>query len=375
MINSHKFIKALKSSNIKLVTGVPDSLLKDLHKHLEKIFKTNHVISTNEGSAVGLAIGSYLSTKQPAVVYFQNSGLGNIINPISSLADNKVYGIPMILLIGCRGELKNKKQVKDEPQHKKQGEITLNQLKLLKIPYKIISQKTKNINQIISKIKKKTILINNPVAIVIRKNTFKSENLRKKNNINLNSREKIIKNILLNSPSKSIFVTTTGMISREFYEIKKKYSKLKQKYFLVIGGMGHANQISAGIAKFTKNYKIICLDGDGSILMHLGSLALNQNIRNLCHIILDNSSHDSVGGQPTVSKKINMLMLGKSLGYKYVKEIKEYKLNENLIKKFTNLKQSSMTIIKCSKGNRMNLGRPKESPKILKNNFFESLDE
>ena len=197
------------------------------------------------------------------------------------------------------------------------------------------------------------------------------KNHKKKNNINLNSREKIIENILLNSPSKSIFVTTTGMISREFYELKKKYSKLKNKYFLVVGGMGHANQISAGIAKFKKNYKIICLDGDGSILMHLGSLALNQGIKNLCHIILDNSSHDSVGGQPTVSKKINMLMLGKSLGYKYVNEINELKLNDNLIKKVTNLKQSSMTIIKCSTGNRMNLGRPKESPKTLKNIFLK----
>ena len=371
MIDSHKFIKAFKSSNIKLVTGVPDSLLKDLHKPLEKIFKTNHVISTNEGSAVGLAIGSYLSTKQPAVVYFQNSGLGNAINPISSLADSKVYGIPMILLIGWRGEFNKKKQVRDEPQHKKQGEITLNQLKLLKIPYKIIGQKTKNLNKLITQIKKKTISINNPVAIVIRKKTFRNEKSQKKNNINLNSREKIIENILLNSPSKSIFVTTTGMISREFYELKKKYSKLKNKYFLVIGGMGHANQISAGIAKFKKNYKIICLDGDGSILMHLGSLALNQDIKNLCHIILDNSSHDSVGGQPTVSKKINMFMLGKSLGYKYVNEINELKLNNNLIKKVTNLKKSSMTIIKCSTGNRMNLGRPKESPKTLKNIFLK----
>lgn len=370
MIDSHKFIKALKSSKIKLVTGVPDSLLKDLHKPLEKIFKTNHIISTNEGSAVGLAIGSYLSTKQPAVVYFQNSGLGNAINPICSLADKKVYGIPMILLIGWRGELYKKKQIKDEPQHKKQGEITLNQLKLLNIPYKIIDHRTKNLNKLISETKKKTISINNPVAIVIRKNTFKSNKTKINKNIDFYSREKIIENILLNSPSKSIFITTTGMISREFYELKKKYSKLKKNYFLVIGGMGHANQISAGVAKFKKNHKIICLDGDGSILMHLGSLALNQDINNLCHIVLDNSSHDSVGGQPTVSKSINMYMLGKSLGYKNVMKINSSKLSNKLIKKVTHLKQSSITIIKCLKGNRVNLGRPKESPKTLKNIFL-----
>ena len=172
MINPDAFCLALKKAGYSFVTGVPDSLLKELSKNFIKKFKKNHIISTNEGSAIGFAIGYYLSKKKPAAIYLQNSGLGNIINPITSLANPKVYGIPMLLIIGWRGEIKNKVQIDDEPQHKFQGEITLKQLRLLDIPYNVIDSKTKNFTQIIKNLKKKSINSQTPVAIVIRKNTF-----------------------------------------------------------------------------------------------------------------------------------------------------------------------------------------------------------
>ena len=174
MIKPFNFVQTLRKLKIKFVTGVPDSLLKDICNYIDKSFpKNKHIIATNEGSAVALAIGHYLASKKPALVYMQNSGLGNIINPTTSLADPKVYGIPIIFLIGWRGEnLKNGRQIKDEPQHLKQGKITLRQLEILEIPYKTIDRKTKNVDFILKKLKKLALKRSGPVALVVKKGAF-----------------------------------------------------------------------------------------------------------------------------------------------------------------------------------------------------------
>ena len=371
MINPDAFCLALKKVGYSFVTGVPDSLLKELSKNFIKKFKKNHIISTNEGSAVGFAIGYYLGNKKPAVVYLQNSGLGNIINPITSLANPKVYGIPMLLIIGWRGEIKNKFQIKDEPQHKFQGEITLKQLKLLNIPHKIIDSKTKNFVKIINDLKKKSLRSKTPVAIVVRKDTFLKSihNFSNKKKYNF-VREDAIKDIIKTTKgTNTVIVSTTGMTSRELYELRKKNNQNHFRDFLTVGGMGHASQIAAGLALNSKK-KIICIDGDGSMLMHTGSLGISAQINNFLHIIINNSSHDSVGGQPTLGKTLNLGEIGKNFGYKTCYSISKKNQLIKILSKCIKSQKSSLIVINCDKGGRKDLGRPEKNMRKRKDLFL-----
>ncbi len=373
MINPDQFIQVIKKNKINLITGVPDSLLKNLTNRIDKKFK-NHFISTNEGSAIAFAIGHYLSTKKPGLVYLQNSGLGNIINPITSLAHPKVYGIPIFLVIGWRGEMKNLKQINDEPQHKKQGEITLNQLRLLDIPFKIINHNTKNLDKIFKTLLKISEKKQSPVALVVRKNTFKNLGNKKKqiNKKNL-YREEIIKNIIEISHDDNIIVSTTGMTSRELYEIRKSKNQNDLKDFLTVGGMGHVSQIAAAIAMNKRKSKVICIDGDGSLLMHLGSLGLGSKFKNLIHILINNECHDSVGGQPTLGKSINFTKIAKICGFKNTVLVKKKNLIKKNLKKAFEQKSSSFLQIDCKKGYRENLGRPDKNMNKRKNFFIKRL--
>ena len=350
MINPDAFCLALKKAGYSFVTGVPDSLLKELSKNFIKKFKKNHIISTNEGSAIGFAIGYYLSKKKPAAIYLQNSGLGNIINPITSLANPKVYGIPMLLIIGWRGEIKNKVQIDDEPQHKFQGEITLKQLRLLDIPYNVIDSKTKNFTQIIKNLKKKSINSQTPVAIVIRKNTFMKSihNFSDKKKYNF-LREDVIKDIIRATKDKNItIVSTTGMASRELYELRKKSNQNHFRDFLTVGGMGHASQIATGLA-FNSKKKIICIDGDGSMLMHTGSMGISAQMNNFLHIVINNNSHDSVGRQPTLGKILNLKEIGKSFGYKMCYSVSKKRQLIKILNKCIKSQKSAIIVINCDK--------------------------
>ena len=374
MINPDNFIKAIKNNKINFITGVPDSLLKNLTNRINEKFK-NHIISTNEGSAVSFAIGHYLSTKKPGIVYLQNSGLGNIINPITSLAHPKVYGIPIILIIGWRGEINKLKQISDEPQHKKQGQITIKQLKILDISFKIINQNTKNLNQLFKNLIKISKKKQSPVAILVRKNTFKSlsKKISNRTSKNLLFREDIIKDIVDVTTSKNIILSTTGMASRELFEIRKNKNQNKLMDFLTVGGMGHVSQIAAGIAMNKKKKKIICIDGDGSLLMHMGSMGISSKFNNLIHILINNKSHDSVGGQPTLGKSINFSKIAKLCGYKSCLLLKKRNSIKKGIKKALNSKKSFFLQINCEKGSRKDLGRPSKNMKERKDFFIKKI--
>ena len=370
MIDPDKFSKAVKK-NIKLVVGVPDSLLKYVCHSLKSKFKKNYIISNNEGSSIAFAIGHYLCTNLPALIYMQNSGIGNAINPLVSLAHKKVYGIPMVLLIGWRGELKKNIQLADEPQHLTQGKITLEQLKLLQIPYKILNSKEKKIDTLIKNLKNQALKIKGPVALIVRKNTFSKVNL--KNEIENNRyllRENIIEIILKNIPKNSIIVCTTGLASRELYELRKKNNLNICSDFLTVGGMGHSSQIAAGIA-FSSKKKIVCIDGDGSILMHLGSIINSSKQSNLTHILINNNVHDSVGGQTTNSSAIDFSKVAKELGYKICKRVyKEDDIN-NEVNKLVRKNVSSFIEIKSNPGYKLGIGRPKETLSYRKKNFMK----
>ena len=282
----------------------------------------------------------------------------------------------MILLIGWRGEiLDDKSQLEDEPQHRAQGKITCKQLELMGIDYFVLDSKNNDYKKLINKYLVKSINNSVPFAIVVRKNCFKknkkvnSKNRSKK----LLSREKIIKIIIKSIPNNTITVSTTGFTSRELFEIRKSEKMGHANDFLTIGGMGHTSQIAAGIAFAKPSQRILCIDGDGSLLMHSGSMAVNALCSNLVHIVINNGVHDSVGGQPTLAKNINLSELARSFGYGFSVTVD----NENdLIK---NLKDAFKVNISCfievksESGARSDLGRPELSARIMKKMFMDEL--
>jgi len=365
MISPKKFLTYLKKENINFFAGVPDSLLKDLCFYIsDHTTKKNHVIAANEGNALALGIGYHLATKQIPMIYLQNSGLGNIINPLLSLSDPEVYSIPSLLVIGWRG----KPGIKDEPQHKKQGRVMLKMLEAMEIPYEIITPKDtenkiiKTLSKTIKSIKKRS----HSEAIVVEKNTFEeyryNKNVAKPYSMN---RETALQHILSTIRKNDIVIATTGFTSRELYEYRVATTKIHYNDFLTVGGMGHASQIAIGIAAHKSRKNIYCLDGDGSLLMHMGSLAINAgiNCKNFKHIIFNNGSHESVGGQPTVGHSINFHKIAKEAGYGLVIVAKTYAQILNGIKKMETYKEgASLMEVKISQGTRKDLGRPKHSP-------------
>ena len=373
MIDCKFFYDKLQSSGLNFFTGVPDSLLKDICAYItENTIANNHIISSNEGSSIGLAIGYHLSTDKIPVVYMQNSGLGNIINPILSLADKKVYSIPMLLLIGWRGE----PNVKDEPQHIKQGEITLGMLDTMEIDYEILPDKNELVEEtlfrLVSNIKQNSA----PAALIIRKGTFSNYQLNDNNSKFEMNREDAIKIILDNLPKNSAVVSTTGKTSREVYEFRVNNNDNKNVDFLTVGGMGHCNQIALGIAMQKPDKNIVCIDGDGAALMHLGALGIIGDIspKNFMHIVINNGSHDSVGGQPTIGFKISFSEIAKKLRYKECLTFQNQKELKNYLLKKTRFNGPVLIEVLVNKGARSNLGRPKSSPLENKNNFKDMLN-
>lgn len=369
MIKIQKFIDELKKNNLNFSTGVPDSLFKNLCYGFERNFKEKNIIAASEGSAIAIGIGYHLSSKKIPIVYMQNSGLGNAINPLVSLADKKVYKIPIFLIIGWRGE--RKKKFKDEPQHLTQGLITENFLKNLNIKYNIINNKS-NFKKIIKKLCQKAKKKNEVVALLVRKNSFENEYDQKQNKSKLMLREQVLNVIVKRIPNNSIVISTTGILSRELNELIKK-NNLKLRNFMCVGGMGHAISVAQGIAINKKN-KVFCFDGDGSITMHLGSLTTSSKHKNLIHIVFNNFSHESVGGHDNAGKHVKFFKLSKEIGYNKNYLCKNKKdILQSIDSSLKNKKSSFIEII-IKKGHRKNISRPKEKMLTLKKKFLESIN-
>lgn len=378
MLPPAQFAEALDRAGLRFVTGVPDSLLKDVCAYLTTTLpREQHVIATNEGSAVGLAIGHFLATGHPALVYMQNSGLGNAINPLASLADPLVYGVPMLLMIGWRGEIgTNGNQIHDEPQHVKQGQITLAQLEVLDIPHYILSAETTDVVDVIERARAEAVARPGPVALVIRKGTFEAFALTKTGERNhLASREAAIKCVADVIPANVPIVSTTGMASRELFEYRKACSKGHGCDFLTVGGMGHAGQIAAGIALALPSRKVVCLDGDGAMLMHLGALAVTARQKNMVHVVINNGAHDSVGGQPTLATELNLVEIARSLGYGSAVSVDDPADIAARLSAALASDRSAFIEIACRTGARADLGRPDTRPQENKAQFMRFLAE
>ena len=365
MIRPEFFIEKLRENGIDCFAGVPDSLLKNICAYITDHCDTEHnIIAANEGAAVGLAAGHYLATGQPACVYMQNSGEGNIINPLASLTDPEVYNIPVLLLIGWRG----RPGVHDEPQHVKQGKVTTGLLNTMGINFDVLSKEEdkaeKQIAKAIDALKK-----NDVYALVIEKDTFEDYKLQnvEKNDLTM-SREEAIQTVAAALGEKDCIVSTTGMISRELFEYRAVMNQGHERDFLTVGSMGHASQIALGIAMAKPDRTVWCFDGDGAAIMHMGSMAIvaNKAPKNYVHVVFNNGAHDSVGGQPTVGLKIDLPAVAKAVGYKATISVAS---KEELEKELSTLNSQLSTVgghvlleVKVKKGNRKDLGRPTTTP-------------
>ncbi len=370
-INPIDFYKNLLIHNVNFFTGVPDSLLKEFCLCVDDfVSQKKHIITANEGNAIALASGYHLATGELPMVYMQNSGLGNAINPLLSLCDPDVYSIPIILLIGWRGE----PGVKDEPQHIKQGRVQLDLLKTMDIPFEIISKDEKEFDKKIFKSIKIAKKHNRPVALLVKKGTFDVyKNPKKNKNNTLMSREEALNIILNNLSDDSIIISTTGKTSREIFEIREKNNELHNKDFLTVGSMGHCSSIALGIAIAKPERKVICIDGDGSLIMHMGSLSTigKLNTSNFCHILINNKVHESVGGQQTSADIINISSLAKANGYNNVFSLNDKEQLEAQINKFIKYPGPWLLEVLVKAGSRKNLGRPSIKPIENKLDFME----
>lgn len=357
MIKVEELIKLLKKNESKFFTGVPDSILTALSSSLKN--ENNHIIATNEGSAISLGIGHYLATKKIPTIYMQNSGLSNALNPLISIAHEKVYSIPLILIIGWRGSPK----VKDEPQHNAKGEITEKILELLNINYTILRLNS-DLNLFDKQIKyakqNKSI-----VACLIEQGTLGKS--IKSPNINLYDLDKefFFKTFLECIENKTKIISSTGFNSREIMYVREKYDLRNGEDFYMVGGMGHTSSVALGYSLSSKN-KTVCIDGDGSLLMHLGSIKTAGTFanKNFKYILMNNGCHDSVGGQNTYASEINFDKLSKSIGFKNYYLIHKSEQLEKKIKCFLSQKTPGFMEVRISNSKIKELPRPMDLIKI-----------
>lgn len=367
MIDTAKFYEYLAQNDLDTFFGVPDSLLKDICAYItSNTTSDKHILTANEGNAVALAAGHYLATGKPAVVYLQNSGLGNIVNPLISLADEEVYNIPLLFIVGWRGE----PGVKDEPQHIKQGEITLTLLDNLGVKTIIL---TDNYQSAIDEAVTYMDETLKPVALVVRKDTFAKFALPKVLAKYTITREAALEALLTLIDKESVIVSTTGKTSREVFELRVKQGDSHERDFLTVGSMGHASSIALGISLATEK-KVYCLDGDGAMLMHFGGLGIvaHNAKENFKYIVINNGAHESVGGQPTIAFDLDTKAILKGLGFSKVFEATTISEINEAFPKLDKTKKSAL-VLYVKQGSRDNLGRPTTTPQENKEAFMKFL--
>lgn len=362
MIRPSYFYDLLLKNGTDFFAGVPDSLLKNFCAYVtDNAPAEKHIISANEGSATGLACGYHFATGRIPMIYMQNSGEGNMVNPLMSIADPDVYSVPILIVIGWRGE----PGVHDEPQHVKQGKVTCTLLDAMQVPYEILSENEEDLPAQFEKAYKYIKENNAQYAFVIRKGTFDEYKLQKNDAVNGNmSREEAIEKIMLSAAPSTAFVSTTGMASRELYELRDKHGMSHEKDFLTVGGMGHASQIALTIAINKKDRQVYCIDGDGAAIMQMGGMATigSRKPNNYVHFILNNGAHDSVGGQPTVGRQIDLCAIARGCGYENVVKAETPEALEAVLKDKKTKEMLTFVEVIVTKGARKDLGRPKSTP-------------
>jgi phosphonopyruvate decarboxylase len=373
MLKPADFCHLLSENGINLFTGVPDSLLADFCAYIaDTVPPERNIIAANEGGALALACGHYLGTGNAALVYMQNSGQGNAVNPLLSLADPDVYSLPCLLLVGWRGEPGDK----DEPQHVKQGKVTLALFDAMEIPYEILPDAMETCSQVLQKLLDVMKKRSGPVALIVKKNTFEKYKLSKakKTEYELN-REGAVKLIADTLDPADAIVSTTGKTSRELFEYREARGQGHGNDFLTVGSMGHAIQIALGVALARSCRQVFCLDGDGAALMQMGSLPVAASLpaANLKHIVINNGAHDSVGGQATIAFEIDLAGIAKASGYRVVLRAETSAQITDALRELRAAAGPAFLEIRVNKGARDDLGRPTTTPIQNRDAFMEFL--
>ena len=320
-MKASNLLSQLENMGFDTIAGVPDSTLKQFCDGVQT-YEGNlkHYVTANEGAAVAVGIGAYLASGKPACVYMQNSGIGNMVNPLASLANGDVYGVPMLFIVGWRGE----PGVKDEPQHVFQGKITCELFETLAVIYSVIDQNTTEEEMAaILQEAGNTLERGDQFAIIVKKGTFEKEEPFTWDNGNPMEREEVLGRILQALPRDTAIVSTTGKISRELYEQSDKIYGSHENLFMTVGGMGHASMIALGVAGKRPDKTVVCIDGDGAVLMHMGALPLiaTQAPKNFYHIVINNMAHESVGAMPTGCQQTSFAEVARAAGYKDRKSV------------------------------------------------------
>lgn len=373
MVRPEFFVNTLKEHDIDFYAGVPDSLLKNICAYItDNLPAQQNIIAANEGGAMGIAAGYHLATGKVPVVYMQNSGEGNIINPLASLTDKEVYNIPVLLVIGWRG----RPGVHDEPQHVKQGKVTTGLLNTMGINYAILPKDEEGAAKQIKIAADFMKATNECFALVIEKDTFDAYKLQ---NVEVNdltlSREEAIRKVASSIEDNACIVSTTGMISRELFEARTAWNQGHERDFLTVGSMGHASQIALGIALQKSDRRVYCFDGDGASIMHMGNMAISASMKckNYVHVVFNNGAHDSVGGQPTVGLKIDLCAVANAVGYKAAYSVETMAELESKLSELKYEEGPVLLQICVKKGNRKDLGRPTTTPVQNKKALMEFL--
>jgi phosphonopyruvate decarboxylase len=373
MIDCQTYFELLRGSGIEYFAGVPDSLLKDFCAYVyEHVDPSRNLIAANEGAAVALAAGHYLATGELSLVYMQNSGLGNAINPLTSLVDPAIYGIPSLLLIGWRGEPGRT----DEPQHVKQGAVTLDTLGALKTRSEVladtIGEAAQQLDRAVAHLKDNSA----PFALVVRAGTFgRYENQAGEADRYEMRREDAIIEVASHLSPEDVIVSTTGKASRELFEHRAATGGDHAGDFLTVGSMGHASQIALGIALSRPERQVICLDGDGAVIMHMGALAIigSRCPANFKHVVINNGSHDSVGGQPTAAFDIDLPAIARGCGYRSAWRVRGRDDVTTAVREMRGQEGPVLLEIMTNPGARANLGRPTIAPAENKLAFMKNM--
>ncbi len=374
-MKASELLLQLEHMGIDTIAGVPDSTLKQFCDGVQTYKgKMGHYVTANEGAAVGVAIGSYLATGRPACVYMQNSGIGNAVNPLASLANGEVYGIPMLFIVGWRGE----PGVKDEPQHVFQGKITCQLFETLAVSCRVIDKETtaEEMKAVLREAGE-TLARGEQFALIVKKGTFEKESSFQWTNGNSMVREEVLGQILRVLPRDVVIVSTTGKISRELYERSDAIYGGHENIFMTVGGMGHASMIALGIAEKRPDKKVVCIDGDGAALMHMGALPFiaARAPKNFYHIVINNMAHESVGAMPTGCQQASFAGIAAAAGYRATDKLETEEAVGRIGGRIEAEEGPVLFEIPVSLGARSDLGRPKESARQNKENFMAFLNK
>ncbi|PKN57147.1 MAG: phosphonopyruvate decarboxylase [Deltaproteobacteria bacterium HGW-Deltaproteobacteria-14] len=373
MLDCKAFYDVLTASGVDFFAGVPDSLLKDFCAFVtDNTPPERNIITANEGGAVSLAAGHYLATGRPGLVYMQNSGLGNTVNPLTSLADPAVYGIPVLLVVGWRGE----PGVKDEPQHVKMGAVTPDVLGAIDVPYVVLPDDLDGAKAAVADALAAMERDQRPYALVVKKGLFAKYKLINKTASPYDmTREEAISVIVDGLPADALVVSTTGKPSRELFELREQRGQSHQTDFLTVGSMGHSSQIALGVALDRRDRTVLCLDGDGAVIMHMGGLATigTSGARNYKHVVVNNGAHDSVGGQPTCAFAIDITKVATACGYTGTWLATNRAELDAAWPEFLAADGPVLLEVRVKIGARDDLGRPTMTPQDLKHAFMGAI--